>query len=98
MLNESAQLLWQKNPTQNKTPENMWYLLFYLTFHRLLRRDFFLAEVTSSEEKGSGWFYATTKGREWMWDLGHAGVSYYVEVMLNQKVWVKSFSDNFSYT
>lgn len=72
--------------------------LFYLKFHRYLHRVFFLAEVASSEEKGSGWFCATAKGREWIWDLGHAGLSYYVEVMLNQKVWVKSFSDNFSYS
>lgn len=69
----------------------------YVNFHRYLHRDF-LAEVTSSEEKGSGRFCVTTKGREWMWDLGHAGLSYYVAVMLNQKVSVNSSSDNFSYT
>ena len=71
-------------------PEDMKPPFFFcLNFHRYLRRDFFLAEVTSSEEEGSGWLCATTKGREWVWDLGYAGLSYYVEVMLNQKVWVK---------
>lgn len=75
------------------------FFFFFFWIKDSTGRDFFLAEVISSEEKGSGWFCATTKvGRGWMWDLGHAGLSCYVEVMLNEKVWVKSFSDNFSYT